>query len=68
MLLARVVQAIADRAQSLDRDDRGDVPGWVMITLMTVAIATLIWTFASEALVSVLEEALNAITPGGSGG
>ena len=67
MFVVRVVQALADRIDSLDRDDRGDVPGWVMITLMTVAIATLIWTFASTTLLDVLTDALSAITPGGGG-
>ncbi len=68
MFAVRVAQALADRIDSLDQDDRGDVPGWVMITLMTVAIATLIWTFASQTLMDVLTAALSAITPGGDGG
>ncbi len=36
------------------RDERGDVPGWVMITVMTVALAIGIWTFAKEPLNDLL--------------
>jgi hypothetical protein len=30
-------------------DERGDVPGWVLITAMTVALVMLVWGVASEA-------------------
>ena len=29
--------------------ERGDVPGWVLITAMTVALVMLVWGVASEA-------------------
>jgi hypothetical protein len=32
------------------REQRGDVPGWVLITAMTVALVMLVWGVASEAL------------------
>lgn len=43
------------------RDDRGDVPGWVLITVMTVAIVTAIWGFAKPELVGMLRTALNSV-------
>ena len=29
------------------RDDRGDVPGWVLVVLMTTGLVTAIWTIPS---------------------
>jgi hypothetical protein len=40
------------------RDDRGDVPGWVLITLMTAGLVVLIWSIAGPALRGVFEQAL----------
>ena len=58
--------ALAVRAQTrlADREpDRGDVPGWVMITIMTAGLVTLIWGFADDKLREILDEALSAVTP-----
>ncbi|MCT1996668.1 hypothetical protein M3C58_00345 [Brachybacterium muris] len=38
--------------------ERGDVPGWVMITLMTAAIVVALWAVASDQLVAIFENAL----------
>ncbi|HYG92490.1 MAG TPA: hypothetical protein VD859_02795 [Nocardioides sp.] len=43
------------------RDDRGDVPGWVLVTVMTVGIVTGIWTFAQPELVGMVRQALNSV-------
>ena len=50
----------------LDGEDRerGDVPGWVLITLMTAGIVAIIWGFAQERLLAILTEALASVTPG----
>ncbi len=42
-------------------NDRGDVPGWVLITLMTAVIVAALWTFAEGALTGILEDALCTI-------
>ena len=47
--------------------DRGDVPGWVLITLMTAVIVAAIWGFAEGALGNILESALCTIGVNGSG-
>lgn len=39
--------------------DRGDVPGWVLITLMTVGIVMALWLVAEPALSGLLKNALN---------
>jgi hypothetical protein len=46
--------------------DRGDVPGWVLITLMTAGIVTLLWAFAGPRLLAILTNALDSVSgPGG---
>ncbi|WP_198668774.1 hypothetical protein [Homoserinimonas sp. OAct 916] len=43
-------------------DDRGDVPGWVLITLMTAGLVLLIWAVAGPALSGVFDEAIQRVT------
>ena len=56
------VAALADRVAG-DDDERGDVPGWVLITLMTAGIVAVIWGFAEDRLKEILENALKSVTP-----
>ena len=42
--------------------ERGDVPGWVLITLMTAALVVLIWGVASERLVENFNRAMDSIS------
>ena len=41
--------------------ERGDVPGWVLITAMTVALVMLVWGVASEALREIITGFLNEV-------
>lgn len=43
-------------------DDRGDVPGWVLITLMTAGLVIVIWALAGPALAGVFEQAIERVT------
>lgn len=43
-------------------DDRGDVPGWVLITLMTAGLVVVIWALAGPALSGVFEQAITRVT------
>lgn len=43
-------------------DERGDVPGWVLITLMTAGLVVIIWSLAGPALSSVFEQAIERVT------
>ena len=38
--------------------DRGDVPGWVLITLMTAAIVVALWAVASEQILQIFNNAM----------
>ena len=43
------------------RAERGDVPGWVLITLMTAGIVTALWVVAKEQLVSMFQSAMSSV-------
>lgn len=43
------------------RDERGDVPGWVMVTVMTAGLVTLIWGVAGDQLASMVTAALSSV-------
>lgn len=43
-------------------DDTGDVPGWVLITLMTAGLVILIWGLAGPALSAIFEQAIAKVT------
>jgi hypothetical protein len=43
------------------RNERGDVPGWVMITVMTAGIVGVLWLVAEEQLKSLLSNALESV-------
>jgi hypothetical protein len=41
--------------------ERGDVPGWVLITVMTAGLVTALWLVAAPQLTSFFQSALNAV-------
>lgn len=41
--------------------ESGDVPGWVLVTLMTAGLVIAIWAFAGDALTSLFQEAINRV-------
>ena len=43
------------------RDERGDVPGWVLVVLMTTGLVTAIWTIASPRLSAILKNSLDSM-------
>lgn len=43
-------------------DDRGDVPGWVLVTVMTAGLVTGLWVVADEQLSSLLSRAITAVS------
>ncbi len=54
--------ATNDRMRSRWADERGDVPGWVMITLMTAGLVIVIWGLAGPALGEIFQSALDRVT------
>ena len=50
--------------ERLERRDRGDVPGWVLIVLMTSALVVAIWGVAKGRLVQLVQSALDTVCGG----
>jgi hypothetical protein len=46
----------------LVRDDRGDVPGWVLITVMTAGLVSGLWVLAGPKLGSIFSNAMDSVT------
>ena len=44
------------------RDETGDVPGWVLITLMTAGLVLIIWGLAGPALSGVFQQAMDRVS------
>ena len=60
-LLVAVRNGLLDRVRGRDRE-RGDVPGWVLITLMMAGIVTVLWRFAGPELLRILTRALGSVS------
>lgn len=43
-------------------DERGDVPGWVLVTLMTAGLVVALWTVAGSTLTDVFTNAIAKVT------
>ncbi|WP_110181945.1 hypothetical protein [Nocardioides solisilvae] len=44
-------------------DERGDVPGWVLVTVMSAGIVAVLLGVAKEELSDILTTALRSVTP-----
>ena len=56
----RLVGSVLQRVAGPERD-RGDVPGWVLVTLMTAGLVTALWLVAGPALKDVFTTAINGV-------
>ena len=43
-------------------EERGDVPGWVLITLMTAGLVTVLWAVADDQLTALFQQAMSSVT------
>ena len=50
-----------NRVRNLLIDERGDVPGWVLVVLMTTGLVTGIWTVAAPRIESLLRGSLDSM-------
>ena len=62
--LTAAMTALAERVRGED-PERGDVPGWVMITVMTAALVLAILIPFRTAIVNAVTTALTSVTSGG---
>lgn len=60
--LCLVLSVLATWRARYDRtSERGDVPGWVMVTVMTAGLVAAIWALAGPELERMLREALRSV-------
>lgn len=50
--------AVAQRLLARLNSEQGDVPGWVLITLMTAGIVVALWAVASDQIVQIFQNAM----------
>ena len=63
MPLLALLASLRERIIGRDaKDDRGDVPGWVMITVMTAALVVALLAVAAPKLTSAFTHAISSIT------
>ena len=60
-LSVRISEFTRTRFYKALRDDRGDVPGWVLVVLMTTGLVTALWTIAAPRLTAILKNSLDAM-------
>lgn len=48
--------------RAMARNERGDVPGWVLITVMTAGLVAGLWAIAGDTLGQMLRDALASVS------
>jgi hypothetical protein len=61
LMIQNRLQSTVKSAAFLNRKSRGDVPGWVLVVLMTTALVTGIWSIAAPKLTTILRNSLDAM-------
>ena len=59
-----ILNALVDRIRG-EEPERGDVPGWVMVTVMTAALVLAILGVFQDAIVNAVQNALTSVTTRG---
>lgn len=58
---ARAALAGAVSRRTRGSRDRGDVPGWVLITIMTAGLVTALWALAGPQLGQLFSDAISSV-------
>lgn len=58
MLVQRMLHKIMSRLSS----EQGDVPGWVLVAVMTAGLVTAIWLIADDQLTGILDRAISSVS------
>jgi len=61
LMIQNRLQSTIKSTDFLNRKSRGDVPGWVLVVLMTTALVTGIWSIAAPKLTTILRNSLDAM-------
>ena len=57
----RGARVIRHNVSSWLSETRGDVPGWVLVTLMTAGLVVALWALAGPALGNVFSQAVSRV-------
>ena len=60
--MSTISNRFARVAGRLRDEERGDVPGWVLVTLMTAGLVVVIWALAGPALAGLFEQAIERVS------
>jgi hypothetical protein len=60
-LMHLIAAAAAAVTVPRSRDERGDVPGWVLVTVMTAGLVAALWAVAGPELERMLRQALQSV-------
>jgi len=61
VLFIRWQLMLAAKMREARETERGDVPGWVLITVMTAGLVAGLWAIAGDTLSRMLTQALNSV-------
>ena len=59
----RLIERCRGQVLEVRGSDAGDVPGWVMVTLMSALLVAAIFALAETQLTAILTEALETVLP-----
>jgi hypothetical protein len=65
-MAARVATRVAVAARSRmvrGGPDRGDVPGWVLVTIMTAGLVAGLWAVAGDTLNDLFRDSISSVSP-----
>ena len=57
-----VISAVRQLFSAVHREQRGDVPGWVMITLMSAVLVAGLLILAQDAFRELFDQAISQVT------
>jgi len=60
-MLIRIALRLQHLVSHAERE-RGDVPGWVLVAVMTAGLVTALWLVADGQLTAVLQRAITSVT------
>lgn len=61
LVILTALATLIAKGQERARDERGDVPGWVLITLMSAGLVAALWLLAEDALTNLFTTAMDTV-------
>lgn len=59
---AKFAAKVISKVDELWKSEQGDVPGWVLVTVMTAGLVVALWSIADGQLKSVLQNAIHSVS------